>query len=292
MTIEKIYLEGRIHSTSMSAPPTHADLRIAKMYRVFCTVLQMVVDRGFLIRRPEMLKSYSNSKETPMTFAEFKRAFVKVKTVEAPGGAEGVEVQHQTTVEEVDRDAMRIHCKKQKDQTKFATAVAVAEVEETGRPSSSGEPDRAGMMVFFSGDDHIAVNSVLQCRHSAAKKKATSMIIVCGGKVFPSVKRDVEEISGRVDETTGEALMHIQLLEEDDLVFNFTHHETVPKHFPLSSAEAEVFLKNKALKVAQLPRMKKEDPIAQYFGLERGCIVRIERQSELCGVYDMYRQII
>lgn len=264
------------------------------MYRVFCTVAQMVVDRGYLIRRPDVLKTFADSSVSPMTFAEFKKAFVKLNAVEsAPGGAEAATTANATQsndaemIEEVDRDAIRFHCKK----PVTADATAVAEGEDVGRPSSSGEV-RAGVMVFFSSEEHVTVNGVLQLRHAALKKKATSMIVVCQGKAFPSVRRDLEEISGRVDATTGEPLMNIQLLEEDDLVFNFTHHETVPKHFPLDAEEAEVFLKAKGLKVAQLPRMKREDPIALYFGLERGCIVRIERDSELCGVYDMYRQII
>lgn len=279
----------------MSRDPSHADLRIAKMYRVFCTVAQMVVDRGYLIRRPEALKNFNDSSEAPMTFSEFKRAFVKLNEVEkAPGGAEeaaasGNAAAPPVVVEEVDRDAIRFHCKKPIITVEHTTT---AEVEDAGRPSSSGEQSSAGVMVFFSQEDHVTVNGVLQLRHSAMKKKATSMIVICQGKVFPSVKRDLEEISGRLSAETGEALMHIQLLEEDDLVFNFTHHETVPKHFPLTADESDVFLKEKGLKVAQLPRMKKDDPIALYFGLQRGCIVRIERETELCGVYDMYRQII
>jgi DNA-directed RNA polymerase subunit H (RpoH/RPB5) len=263
------------------------------MYRVFCTVAQMVVDRGYLIRRPEALKSFSDSTEAPMTFSEFKRAFVKLNEVEkAPGGGEDVGsdgAAPPVMIEEVDRDAIRFHCKK---PITVEATTAAAEVEDAGRPSSSGEQPSAGVMVFFSQEDHVTVNGVLQLRHTAMKKKATSMIVVCQGKVFPSVKRDLEEISGRLSAETGEALMHIQLLEEDDLVFNFTHHETVPKHIPLDAQEAELFLKEKGLQVAQLPRMKKDDPIALYFGLQRGCIVRIERESELCGLYDMYRQII
>ncbi|KAG5507616.1 hypothetical protein JKF63_06565 [Porcisia hertigi] len=147
------------------------------------------------------------------------------------------------------------------------------------------------LMVFFTGSPKLSIKEVQAFREKALKKKASSMIIVTN-KIDPGVRMDVQELSGRMDEATGEELLSIQVFEEEALAFNTVCHETVPRHVALTPAEAEAFLAERKLSIPQLPRMLESDPLVQYLGLHRGSIVHIKREGKQSGPYSMYRHVI
>ncbi|KPA78560.1 putative DNA-directed RNA polymerase II [Leptomonas pyrrhocoris] len=175
-----------------------------------------------------------------------------------------------------------------------AASVVKKEKEEDDGAMTAAEAAKAAknaLMVFFSGESKLTMKEVQACREKAMKKKASSIIMVVN-RVEPGVRLDVQELSGRMDELTGEALLTIQIFEEEALAFNVVRHETVPHHAALSEADAQAFLDAHKLNISQLPRMLESDPLVQYLGLQRGSVVHITREGKQGRPYSMYRHVI
>lgn len=92
-------------------------------------------------------------------------------------------------------------------------------------------------------------------------------------------------------ELSNDLYKNVQLFLFKDLIFNKTKHSIVPKHILLSDDEAKSILNKYACTKNQLPKILSTDPIAQYYDMKPGNIVKIIRQSTASGDYISYRLV-
>lgn len=290
------------------------ELKVIRLYRAFNTVIQLCHDRGYTIRHPSAIVEALTdpavyNEQEGLDYDWFLRHFVLTPTDAAAAGAQRKNGEEENSEEAAERlaraangewiamrNAMRLSCSRHHPQSpghrgsQGATSSSSPTRLSTAS-STAGDGDKNALLVFFSGASVLTIKEVQEFREKALKKRAGSMIVV-GGKIGQAVRRDVQELSGRLDATTGQELLRIQVFEEEALAFNPARHETVPQHVALTPAEAQVFLAERHLNLSQLPRVLETDAMVQYLGLPRGSIVRIERDAKESGPYDMYRQVI
>ncbi|KAI0132153.1 DNA-directed RNA polymerases II 24 kDa polypeptide [Xylariales sp. AK1849] len=141
-------------------------------------------------------------------------------------------------------------------------------------------PDCGEIYVEFLDDSTLGTEQMRKFGKWCSEHNYASGIIVSNVPVSSAAKKEIPKFA---EWTT------IEWFLEDDLLINITHHDLVPRHVILSRDEKLALLKRYRLKETQLPRILQRDPVAKYFGMKRGQIVKIIRKSETAGRYASYR---
>ncbi|KII71545.1 DNA-directed RNA polymerases I, II, and III subunit RPABC1 [Thelohanellus kitauei] len=136
------------------------------------------------------------------------------------------------------------------------------------------------MFVFFSDEDRIGIKSLKNYIVKMTQDVVHRCILVIQQALTPTAKQTILEMAPK---------FIIEYFFEDELMFNILEHELVPEHIVMSQAEKAELLQRYKLKDSQLPRIQITDPVARYFGLQRGQVVKIIRPSETAGRYVTYR---
>lgn len=136
------------------------------------------------------------------------------------------------------------------------------------------------LFVFFPEDPAVGVKTIRGYLERMNEQGVFKAIIVVKQSMTPSAAKVLQTVAPKY------ILEHFTELE---LVVNITEHELVPQHILLTDEEKKALLAKYRLKETQLPRILVSDPVARYYGLRRGDVVKILRASETAGRYVTYR---
>ncbi|PVU96375.1 hypothetical protein BB561_001223 [Smittium simulii] len=139
------------------------------------------------------------------------------------------------------------------------------------------------LLVFFPEDTSVGIKPIRTYAEKMVTQGVTKGIIIYRKSITPSANKIISQMSSKYQ---------LEAFNEADLIINITHHELVPKHVVLQDEEKKALLQRYHLKESQLPRIQVNDPVARYYGLKRGQVVKIVRASETAGRYLTYRLCI
>lgn len=139
------------------------------------------------------------------------------------------------------------------------------------------------LFVFFPEDLSVGVKPIRTYLERMNEHSVFRCLVVVRQTLTPSAAKVM----------TGLAPKYImEQFSESELIVNITEHKLVPVHVVLTEEEKKALLARYRLKETQLPRILVTDPVARYYGMRRGQVVKIVRPSETAGRYVTYRLAI
>lgn len=271
-----------------------ANLHEHKLFRVMRTVYEMMQDRHYDV--PEAL--------IPSTYEDFVAKYIQEDDVvlqrerlNAAGGGGHMHIVHDEEGEDtvvvrkrvIMRNRMSLPCTREGrydlSTTAAAAAPAAAAVEDAAVDGSAASKSSA--LVLFCPPNDLTGKNLQTYVNLAEEDGCRLLVLVTPTKPNAIVKKTID-----TKNRSAGGRLKVELFEEDDLAVNITKHQLVPRHVPLTPEQTREVLQAHALEVHQLPRLLSTDPVARYFGVARGDVVRIERHSESAGVYASYRQVV
>ncbi|KAL8584629.1 DNA-directed RNA polymerases I, II, and III subunit RPABC1 [Nucella lapillus] len=139
------------------------------------------------------------------------------------------------------------------------------------------------MFVFFPDEPKVGIKTIKAYCQQMQQDNVMRAIIVVQSGMTPSAKQALVEMAPKYI---------LEQFIETELLVNITEHMLVPEHVVMTPEEKTELLARYKLKESQLPRIQQGDPVARYFGLKRGQVVKIIRPSETAGRYVSYRLVV
>jgi len=130
----------------------------------------------------------------------------------------------------------------------------------------------------FSKSD---LKSIMQKIISEYQDEDINIILLLREKENSAVTKELQKPSFK----------NVEIFLKNNMIFNITHHELVPKHIILSSDEEKEVLERYNTTKGKLPKISSTDPVAKYYGMKTNQICKIIRKSPEVGSYIYYRLV-
>ncbi|XVE71936.1 hypothetical protein DITRI_Ditri10aG0191200 [Diplodiscus trichospermus] len=148
---------------------------------------------------------------------------------------------------------------------------------------NKGDAPTDQIYVFFPAEQKVGVPMVRNCAKRMKTDNVFNAILVVQKALTAPAKAAIVEIN---------SYFHMEVFEDAELLTNITEHMFVPQHKVLTDQEKKELLEKYRVKETQLPRILVTDPVARYYGMKRGQVVKITRQSVTADTYDTYRYAV
>jgi len=149
-------------------------------------------------------------------------------------------------------------------------------IDEDDFSITAVKSDGNEICVFLINAPKLDVSRVKEYVTLLNYKNINHGIFVYGESITPYAKKVVEASED----------MKIELFCEKELQYNVTKHRLVPTHERLCEKDAIAFKKEFGGKFGGI---LKTDPVARFYGYQRGDVIRITRTNGDNGVYITYR---
>ncbi|CAO1633259.1 unnamed protein product [Jaminaea pallidilutea] len=136
------------------------------------------------------------------------------------------------------------------------------------------------ILVYYAEEKNVGIKAMRQFIEALEGNNIQRGILIWSEKLSAAARKVIDAMRQQ---------FKLEDFEEAYLLVNITHHQLVPKHEVMTAEEKKALLQRYRLKDTQLPRIQLNDPVARYFGLSRGQVVKITRPSETSGRYCSYR---